>query len=146
MWNLVSYQKQKILLKKMVTQIEIEEKNTAKYNIPMLEKSFELLEFLVNYPSGLPMQEIVNLLDTPKTTIYRLLNSLQSMGYLTKDIDTQRYFLSKRFLRLGLAALGESNIVEQSLAPMRALRDTIKESSYVRRFYGEPGCFCLNKY
>ena len=50
----------------MVTQIEIEEKNTAKYNIPMLEKSFELLEFLVNYPSGLPMQEIVNLLDTPK--------------------------------------------------------------------------------
>ncbi|RHU22270.1 MULTISPECIES: IclR family transcriptional regulator [Parabacteroides] len=112
----------------MVTQIEIEEKNTAKYNIPMLEKSFELLEFLVNYPSGLPMQEIVNLLDTPKTTIYRLLNSLQSMGYLTKDIDTQRYFLSKRFLRLGLAALGESNIVEQSLAPMRALRDTIKES------------------
>ena len=112
----------------MITQVETEEKNTTKYNIPMLEKSFELLEFLVNYPSGLTMQEIVNLLDTPKTTIYRLLNSMQGMGYLTKDADTQRYSLSKRFLKLGLAALGESNIVEQSLAPMRALRDTIKES------------------
>lgn len=79
----------------MITQVETEEKNTTKYNIPMLEKSFELLEFLVNYPSGLTMQEIVNLLDTPKTTIYRLLNSMQGMGYLTKDADTQRYSLSK---------------------------------------------------
>ena len=112
----------------MITQEEMQEKNAAKYNIPMLEKSFELLEFLVYYPSGLTMQELVNLLDTPKTTIYRLLSSMQGMGYLTKDADTQRFSLSKRFLKLGLAALGESNIVEQSLAPMRALRDTIKES------------------
>ena len=44
----------------MVTQIEIEEKNTAKYNIPMLEKSFELFEFLVNYPSGFPMQDYIS--------------------------------------------------------------------------------------
>ena len=98
----------------MMTQEEMQEKNAAKYNIPMLEKSFELLEFLVNYPSGLTMQELVNLLDTPKTTIYRLLSSMQGMGYLTKDADTQRFSLSKRFLKLGLAALGESNIVEQS--------------------------------
>lgn len=112
----------------MIVLEEIKDKSVEKYNIPMLEKSFELLELLVNYPSGLTMQEMVNLLDTPKTTIYRLLNSLSNMGYLTKDIDTQRFSLSKRFLKLGLAALGESNIVEQSLAPMRALRDTIKES------------------
>lgn len=45
----------------MITQEEMQEKNAAKYNIPMLEKSFELLEFLVNYPSGLTMQELVNL-------------------------------------------------------------------------------------
>ena len=64
----------------MITQEEMQEKNAAKYNIPMLEKSFELLEFLVNYPSGLTMQELVNLLDTPKTTIYRLLSSMQGMG------------------------------------------------------------------
>lgn len=94
----------------MITQEEMQEKNAAKYNIPMLEKSFELLEFLVNYPSGLTMQELVNLLDTPKTTIYRLLSSMQGMGYLTKDADTQRFSLSKRFLKLGLAALGESSI------------------------------------
>lgn len=112
----------------MIELEEVKDKCVEKYNIPMLEKNFELLELLVNYPSGLTMQEIVNLLYTPKTTIYRLLNSMSGMGYLTKDIETQRYSLSKKFLKLGLAALGESNIVEQALAPMRALRDTIKES------------------
>lgn len=94
----------------------------------MLEKSFELLELLIKYPNGLTMQETVNLLNTPKTTVFRLLNSLLNMGYLSKNIDTQQFFLSKKFLKLGLAALGESNIVEQSLSPMRALRDKIKES------------------
>lgn len=112
----------------MSSQEEIKEKSAEKYNIPMLEKSFELLELLINYPSGLTMQEMVNLLDTPKTSIFRLLNSLSGMGYLSKNTETLRFSLSRRFLKLGLAALGESNIVEQSLAPMRALRDTIKES------------------
>lgn len=112
----------------MVNQEETKDRYIEKYNIPMLEKSFELLELLINYPNGLAMQEIVNLLNTPKTTIYRLLNSLSGMGYLAKDIEMQRYSLSKKFLKLGLAALGESNIVEQALAPMRALRDKIKES------------------
>ena len=93
----------------MMNQEETKEvKNGDKYNIPMLEKSFELLELLIKYPNGLTMQETVNLLNTPKTTVFRLLNSLLNMGYLSKNIDTQQFFLSKKFLKLGLAALGES--------------------------------------
>lgn len=103
-------------------------KNEDRYNIPMLEKGFELLELLAKHPNGMTMQETVNRLNTPKTTIFRLLNSLTNMGYLSKNNETQQFSLSKKFLKLGLAALGESNIVEQSLPPMRALRDKIKES------------------
>ena len=80
----------------MMNQEETKEvKNGDKYNIPMLEKSFELLELLIKYPNGLTMQETVNLLNTPKTTVFRLLNSLLNMGYLSKNIDTQQFFLSK---------------------------------------------------
>ena len=81
----------------MMNQEETKEvKNGDKYNIPMLEKSFELLELLIKYPNGLTMQETVNLLNTPKTTVFRLLNSLLNMGYLSKNIDTQQFFLSKK--------------------------------------------------
>ena len=75
----------------MMNQEETKEvKNGDKYNIPMLEKSFELLELLIKYPNGLTMQETVNLLNTPKTTVFRLLNSLLNMGYLSKNLDTQQ--------------------------------------------------------
>ena len=37
----------------MMNQEETKEvKNGDKYNIPMLEKSFELLELLIKYPNG----------------------------------------------------------------------------------------------
>lgn len=105
-----------------------EEQNGNKYTIPMLEKGFELLEYLGRYPAGVSMQDIVTELSQPKTSVYRLLNSMMQMGYICKNEEAARYFLSKKLLRLGLAALGESNIVEQSLPQMRLLRDSIRES------------------
>lgn len=112
----------------METQETEQDKATEKYAIPMLEKGFEVLELFAHHPQGLSMQGIIDKLGMPKTTVYRLLNSLQKMEYLAKNKETQHYYLSKKILRIGLAALGESNIVEQSLPPMRALRDKIKES------------------
>ena len=94
----------------------------------MLEKSFELIEFLSNYPKGISMQDMIVQLNQPKTSVYRLLNSLMQMGYIGKNEETSRYYLSKKMLRIGLAALGESNIVERALPHMQNLRDTIRES------------------
>ena len=105
-----------------------EEQNGNKYTIPMLEKGFELLEYLAHFPQGVSMQDIITQLCQPKTSVYRLLTSLMQMGYICKNEEAACYFLSKKLLRLGLAALGESNIVEQSLPQMRTLRDSIRES------------------
>ena len=63
----------------------------------MLEKSFELLELLIKYPNGLTMQETVNLLNTPKTTVFRLLNSLLNMGYLSKTSIPNSFSFPKVF-------------------------------------------------
>lgn len=94
------------------------------------------MESLADNPQGLTMQEVINLLDYPKTTAFRLLSSLTEMGYLTQHHESGRYTLSRRLLRLGLAALGESNIVEHAAQPMRALRDVIRESVMLGVFIG----------
>lgn len=99
---------------------------SGKYSIPILIKCFEVMEFLSDYPNGLTMQQIVNKLDIPKTTLHRLLSSMVELGYLCKN-DTQHFFLSKKLLKLGLAALGEANLVEQSLPHMKKLRGMVKE-------------------
>lgn len=100
----------------------------SNYQVPMLEKGFELIECIANLPKGVTMQKLVDILTISKTTVYRLLTSLTHMGYIYKNEETGEYFLSKKILKLGLSALGESNIVEQSLPLMRLLRDKIKES------------------
>lgn len=98
------------------------------YNIPVIDKCFDIIELLTQNLQGLSMHEIVQQSNTPKTTIYRILLSLTDRGYLVKNAENSRYYLSKRFLKIGLAALGETNMVEVALPQMRLLRDEIGES------------------
>lgn len=103
-------------------------KDREQYNVPILRKGFAVMECLADHPGGLTMQEIINTLELPKTTAFRLLSSMVEMGYLILNPESARYTLARRLLRLGLAALGQSNIVEQALGPMRMLRDSVRES------------------
>ncbi|MGL5681600.1 MAG: IclR family transcriptional regulator [Marinifilaceae bacterium] len=105
-----------------------EQEEISKYNVPMLIKGIELLEELSHHHRGLTMQEMGQLLNFPKTTVFRLANTLLDMGYLGKDADNNRYFLSRKLFKLGLSALGETNIVERAMEPMTRLRDDVKES------------------
>lgn len=108
-------------------EITIEE-DKQKYGVPMLEKGLDLLELLAEYPLGLTVQEVVAVLNHSKTSTYRIMKSLEERGYIRKREETNQYLLSPKFLRLGLAALGESNIVECSLEYMRKLRDRLREA------------------
>ncbi|MFI3331137.1 MAG: IclR family transcriptional regulator [Rikenellaceae bacterium] len=104
------------------------DKREQNYSIPMLENGFKLLEFISKNPSGVPMKSLVESLDISKTTIFRLLVSLTQMGYIYKNEETSEYFLTKKMIKVGLSVFGETNLVEQSLPLMRALRDEIGES------------------
>lgn len=108
-------------------KITIEE-DKQKYGVPMLTKGLDLLELLAEYPSGLTVQEMVDILSHSKTSTYRIVKSLEERGYVRKREETNQYFLSRKFLKLGLAALGESNIVERSMEFMRKLRDCLREA------------------
>lgn len=98
------------------------------YLIPILDKGMSLLELLAKNPKGLTLQEMVDIQKNPKTTIFRIARSFVDMGYMIKDEESGRFFLGRPLFRLGLASLGESNIVDLSIGPMRNLRDEIKES------------------
>ena len=71
--------------------------NTTEFNysIPMLKKGFDMVELLTHYPEGVSMLEIAQVLQLSKTTVYRVLGSLQQMGYVTKNEVTARYYLTK---------------------------------------------------
>ena len=108
-----------------------------KYSIPMLEKVMELLEVLSKFQNGLTLQEIYSELNYSKTSVFRILATLLDLGYLGRNGDNNRYFISRKLFNLGVAALGESNIVERAIEPMTRLRDEVKESVMLGTLIGD---------
>lgn len=106
----------------------MEQETTNRYNVPMLEKGMELFELLAKHHNGLTIQEMCSWLEYSKTSIYRIANTLLEMGYLFKDEECNRFLLSRKVFRLGLAALGEADMLERAIEPMKRLRDEVKES------------------
>lgn len=101
---------------------------SSKYNIPILAKGMELIELIAQYPKGLTIQEIVNILGHSKTSIYRIVCSLEEMGYLRKDQQSGSFSLTRKMFKIGLSTLGMTTIIEHSYEPMRRLRDKLRET------------------
>lgn len=97
-------------------------------NVSMITKSMELLELLSQYPKGLTLQEIVGLQGYPKSSVFKIANNLFDLGYIGREPDSLRYFLSRKLLLLGLTAVSSYDIIEMSEEYMRRLRDRVGES------------------
>ncbi len=115
-WNFVSNQKP--------TKMESKEK----YLIPNLQNAIQLIEMLSSRPEGMTLAELVQDLNLAKTTVFRITQTLQYHNYLYKNEENGCFILSRKFMRIGLSALGEQSLVENSLIHMRTLRDKIKET------------------
>lgn len=96
--------------------------------ISMITKSFEVLELLSKSPHGLTLQQIITELRYPKSSLYKIVTNLQELGYLGREVDSSRYFLSRKLLTLGVTAFNSSNIIERSKEYMKLLRDEVGES------------------
>ena len=108
--------------------MDTEPSSQNKYYIPILAKGMELIELIAQHPQGLTIQEMVNILGQPKTSIYRIVCSLEEMGYLRKVLQTSSFILTRKMFKIGLSTLGTTTIIEHSYDPMRRLRDTLRET------------------
>jgi len=106
----------------------MEPSSQNKYNIPILAKGMELIELIAQHPQGLSIQEIVNILGHSKTSIYRIICSLEEMGYLRKNLQKGTFTLTRKMFKIGLSTIGTTTIIEHSYEPMRRLRDKLRET------------------
>ncbi len=107
---------------------KLETSTQNKYNIPILSKGMELIELIAQNHQGLTIQEIVNILDYSKTSIYRIICSLEEMGYLRKDQQKGSFSLTRKMFKIGISTLGTTTIIEHAYDPMRRLRDKLRET------------------
>jgi IclR family transcriptional regulator, KDG regulon repressor len=89
-------------------------------------KSMEVLKLFYSHEQ-LSLQEIVDLSGMPKTSIHRLIGSLEEMGFLTKN-KSGKYSLGLLFLQFGQLVADRLDSRQIALPIMRRLRDELGEA------------------
>jgi DNA-binding IclR family transcriptional regulator len=97
--------------------------NDTAYRVPGLERGLKILtEFSPREPVlGAP--ELSKRLKIPRTTVFRLLQTLESLGFLERADKDRNYRLGVAVLRLGFEYLSSLELTDLGLPVIEALRD-----------------------
>lgn len=109
-------------------------KKTNKYEIPNLKKAFEALEQISSVHGGLTFPQLLERISCNKTSFFRILLTLEGIGYIRKNPETDAYTVSRKILPLAYSSLCDANLIEESVHTMRELRDLTGETVMLGAF------------
>lgn len=92
-------------------------------------RSLELLNLFIQHEQ-LTMNDMVRLSSMPKTTVHRMLRSLEDMGFLEKDGEG-KYSLGILFLQFGNLVSERLDIRQSALPIMHKLRSEVEEAVHL---------------
>ncbi len=78
------------------------------YSIPILEKSYAVINCISENEEGLTLSEIVKKIDVPKSTIFKILYTLETQHIVEKK--TGKYFLGSMLIHYGLRTLSRRDL------------------------------------
>lgn len=99
------------------------------YQIPVLLKTMKVIDLISENREGLTFAEMLNRLKYPKTTLFRILQTLESGSWLSKKHD--RYTIGYMMIHYGLAGLSGRNIRNIALPYLEELRDLTTETAHL---------------
>ncbi len=102
-----------------------------RYSSSSLVRGLEILRLFRAEQPTLSLVEIAGQLGISRTAPFRLLFTLQSLGYLKQNEDTKRYELTPKVLELGFAYLNTLQITEVARPFLEKLRDETGGSSHI---------------
>ncbi|MDI6600823.1 MAG: IclR family transcriptional regulator [Thermoanaerobacteraceae bacterium] len=79
------------------------------YNVQVLERTVKVLEVMAKYPYGMALTDISRDVNLNKSTVFRILATLQYYGYIMQDNDG-KYKLGYKFLELSSAVMERLDI------------------------------------
>ncbi|WP_277188932.1 IclR family transcriptional regulator [Caballeronia sp. BR00000012568055] len=109
-----------------------EEQNEVAYRVPGLERGLRILSEFSPREPVLGAPELSRRLDIPRTTVFRLLQTLESLGFLERaDSGDRNYRLGVAVLRLGFEYLSSLELTDHGLPLIEALRDDTGLSTHI---------------
>lgn len=96
-------------------------KAEAPFGTQSLLRGLQIMEMLSNFPNGCPLAKLVELCDMNKSNAHRLLQGLQSAGYVTNAPTPGSYRLTTKCVAVGKKALDSLNIIHVAAHHLEAL-------------------------
>jgi len=106
-------------------------KTTPNYPIKVLNKTFSVLETLLNHNAPMSMTEISEKLDFYPSTIHRILDTLKYGGYVEQDPTNQKYQLGLKLLELGMTKLHQIDLVREATPYLKELSKKCDETVHL---------------
>lgn len=101
-------------------------------NVQSLERGIAVLEFLVKHGAS-GVTEVANQLDLDKTIVFRLLNTLQELGYVRQD-ENRKYMVGAKLRMIGGRVLSSLDLRTLALPYMKQLADATGGVSHLAKF------------
>ena len=103
-------------------------KDKHDYTLGTLEKAFNILDLFSYQRTELSLNEIKNILDMPKSTVFRLLYTMEKYGLIRKVVSSGNYRLGLKLLYLGNLVSKDYDIVGIARPFMRELWQELGET------------------
>ncbi|EES72352.1 IclR family transcriptional regulator [Paenibacillus cisolokensis] len=99
-----------------------------------LERALFILECLSKKKGGGGISELSETTQLPKSTIHRILETLQTYGFVTQDPDSDKYFIGLKAIEIGMSGLHNIDLVEAAQPHMHDLAANTGQTSFLAVF------------
>jgi DNA-binding IclR family transcriptional regulator len=99
--------------------------------VKSLIKALRILDALGDQPGGLGITELSNALKAPKSTVHRLIATLEAVGYVVFDLPTSKYILGTRVAKLGEQLNQQSSLLTFGVPALEELTRECAEASHL---------------
>jgi DNA-binding IclR family transcriptional regulator len=108
------------------TEVESIEEGADRYNVPALERGLRLLCEFSREHRSLSAPELARRFDLPRSTVFRLLTTLESMGFVERAEGGRDYRLGLAVLRLGFEYLASLELTQLGTPLLQRLSDELR--------------------
>ncbi|MCD4669502.1 MAG: IclR family transcriptional regulator [Actinomycetia bacterium] len=99
--------------------------------IESIKKSFQILEILSNNESPCGVTELANIMKLDKSTVFRILRTMKSKGYVEQLRDTKKYVMGIRILELSNKLMQKMEIAAIAKPMLKKLSQLSGESTHL---------------
>lgn len=99
------------------------------YQINSIVKAFTIIEILAGQQE-FDLAELSRMADLPKTTVHRMVLTLQQLGYISQNQTNSRYALTSKLFEVGWQTMQKKSHVDIAHQVMERLSDLTEETIY----------------